>query len=151
MYQRGDCAAMYAFAYRTVCVIRHLISTGTADDGFRLRVHGRLGKILLFVSVGKTFVAGAGFGMAALGVVDLAGTLGIQLLVDFSQHEHVVEYFSLGDGVVSTIYALVKMAGDTYVPILLAGMAGSFIALQDLHPYKPPVPPVEGPPAPAIP
>lgn len=42
MYQRGDCAAMYAFAYRTVCVIRHLISTGTADDVFQQRVHGRL-------------------------------------------------------------------------------------------------------------
>lgn len=108
-------------------------------------------KISLFVSVGKTFVAGAGLGMAALGVVDLAGTLGIQSLVEFIQHEHIVEYFSLGDGVVSTIYATMKMAGDTYVPILLAGMAGSFIALQDLRPYKPSAPPVAGPPAPAIP
>lgn len=44
MYQRGDCAAMYAFAYRTVYEIRHLISTGTADDGFQQRVRGHLGK-----------------------------------------------------------------------------------------------------------
>lgn len=47
--------------------------------------------------------------------------------------------------------ATMKVAGDTYVPILLAGMEGSLIALQDLRPYKPPVPPVAGPPAPAIP
>lgn len=31
-----------------------------------------------------------------------------------------------------------KVAGDTFVPILLAGLAGLFFALSEICPYKPP-------------
>lgn len=69
-------------------------------------------KVLLVVSLGKAFVAGAGLGMAALGVVDVAGTLGVRPLVDFIQHEHVLDVFALGGGIISTAAQLVwKLIG----------------------------------------
>lgn len=58
-------------------------------------------KILLIVSLGKAFVAGAGLGLAALGIVDLASTLGVKPLVDFIQREHIMEVFAFGGGIAS--------------------------------------------------
>lgn len=64
-------------------------------------------KVLLVVSLGKAFVAGAGLGLAALGIVDLASTLGIGSLVEFIQREHILDAFAVGGGVISTIAQLI--------------------------------------------
>jgi len=60
-------------------------------------------KIMLIVSFGKAFVAGAGLGLAALGVVDLAGALGVRPMWDFIEREHVLDIFAIGGGALSTI------------------------------------------------
>lgn len=64
-------------------------------------------KIMLVVSLAKAFVAGAGLGLAALGIVDVASTLGIETLVRFIQREHVLDWFAIGGGVASTTLQLV--------------------------------------------
>lgn len=58
-------------------------------------------KVVMAVSVGKAFVAGAGLGLAALGVVDIAGTLGIRPVYDFIEKEHVLDAFAFGGGFLS--------------------------------------------------
>lgn len=58
--------------------------------------------VLIAVSLGKAFIAGAGLGLAALGIVDIAGTLGVRPLVEFIQHEHILDVFAIGGGIVST-------------------------------------------------
>lgn len=69
-------------------------------------------KVLFVITLGKAFVAGAGLGMAALGVVDIAGTLGISPLVEFIQREHILGVFSIGGGVLSLVGQLVwKLVG----------------------------------------
>lgn len=69
-------------------------------------------KVLIFVSLGKAFVAGAGLGLAALGVVDLGSTLGVQPLVDFIQREHLLDIFAVGGGIISALgQALWKVFG----------------------------------------
>lgn len=58
-------------------------------------------KIAIAIAAGKAFVAGAGLGLAALGVVDLAGSLGIRPLMDIIRHEHVFDVFAYGGGAIS--------------------------------------------------
>lgn len=58
-------------------------------------------KVLLAISFGKAFVAGAGLGLAALGIVDVAGWLGVQWLVDAVNHERILDLFALGGGIIS--------------------------------------------------
>ena len=60
-------------------------------------------KVLLVVSFGKVFVAGAGLGLAMLGVVDLAGWLGIRPLVDFIERERILDIFAFGGGLIATV------------------------------------------------
>ena len=67
-------------------------------------------KIMLFVTLGKAFVAGAGIGLATLGVVDLAGRLGVQPMVDFVQREHVLDMFAYGGGIISVIGQITSVA-----------------------------------------
>jgi len=64
-------------------------------------------KILIAVSLGKAFVAGAGLGLAALGVVDIAGTLGVKPVMEFIRHEHVLDVFAFGGGFVSAAAQIV--------------------------------------------
>lgn len=60
-------------------------------------------KILLLVSLGKVFVAGAGLGLAALGIVDLAGTLGVRPIFEFIERERILDIFAIGGGALATI------------------------------------------------
>lgn len=60
-------------------------------------------RVMLFVTLGKAFVAGAGLGLAALGVVDLASSLGVRPLVDLIERENVINIFALGGGAVSVV------------------------------------------------
>lgn len=60
-------------------------------------------KVLIFVSFGKAFVAGAGLGLAALGIVDLAGTLGVKPLFDFIERERILDIFAIGGGALVTV------------------------------------------------
>ena len=60
-------------------------------------------KVLFVITLGKAFVAGAGVGLAALGVVDIASTLGVGPVFEFIQREHVLEVFSIGGGAASTV------------------------------------------------
>ena len=60
-------------------------------------------KVLLLVSFGKVFVAGAGLGLAMLGVVDLAGSLGIRPVFDFIERERILDVFAFGGGLIATV------------------------------------------------
>jgi hypothetical protein len=60
-------------------------------------------KVLLVVSFGKVFVAGAGLGLAMLGVVDIAGALGVRPLVEFIERERILDIFAFGGGLIATL------------------------------------------------
>lgn len=60
-------------------------------------------KVLLIVSFGKVFVAGAGLGLAALGVVDIAGSLGVRPVFDFIERERIMDIFAIGGGALATL------------------------------------------------
>lgn len=71
-------------------------------------------KIQLMIWLGKGFVAGAGLGLAALGVVDIAGTLGIRGIVDFLEREHVFDAFAYGGGVLTVVFQIANLVWKAF-------------------------------------
>lgn len=63
--------------------------------------------VLALIALGKVAIAGAGVGLAALGIVDVAALLGIRPLVDEITHAHALDAFAYGGGAVAVAARLI--------------------------------------------
>lgn len=62
--------------------------------------------MMAFIALGKVAIAGAGAGLAALGVVDVAASMGIRPIVDEITHAHALDAFAYGGGAVAVVVRL---------------------------------------------
>lgn len=62
--------------------------------------------VLLTISIGKAFVAGAGLGIAALGLAEVThqalAQVGVAQMWSFLQKEHVLDAFAFGGGALTS-------------------------------------------------
>jgi hypothetical protein len=63
--------------------------------------------VLALLALGKVAVAGAGVGLAALGVVDVAHALGIRDLVNEITHNQALDWFGYGGGMIAVVGRLI--------------------------------------------
>lgn len=64
-------------------------------------------KVLLLVTIGKAAIAGAGVGLAALGIADLATLVGAKQMIALIHGDHIFDIFAAVGGLVGATAQIV--------------------------------------------